>query len=587
MPKIVEKKAWYQMSDEEKAEYDAKVQAEVDASGGKLKKRRKRRKDAKTYEQVKAEIDAKEAAKEARKAAKRKPKFMPTAEAFNIMNYGLSAILETTRGLQKAFEKRAEREQKVEEEKKLDAARLLQRQKAKDEEKKLEEVGKKKGGAGGKIKEMAKKGGMRILTAIVAIIAGFLINNLPKIMKFLGKVMDVLKGFWKIAGPIFETLFNIISPIVEGLTKLVMGTVDSGDAEKQLQKNKSEMEEAEDSLKKTKEGLDENIENTKKEIDNTKKDLQKRANEGQTPEEIVKEKAGKEVKMKGETEKKENEVKQKNDTTEQKETLKKETKETQVVMTEKIEPQEEPKPKVVIEKAPESVEATGTLTVKMDEKVGVGDGKSAKKVVTPQGLGMDMYSKPITLGDDAAEGWKKVLKAAAEDGIDLTKAVVSSMRTPEQQEALMENEDGSTVIDPATPGTSEHVKGRALDIAVNTPEHEWMINNASKYGWKWQGVSDPFHFNFIGADGASASKKIDGKGLASKLMQKGKKMIDRATDIAMLGSRSGRTVVPVPINKIQSVSPPVSPPKEQTLPTSTESGTNLMDTMKTLNTSLT
>ena len=43
MPKIVEKKAWYQMSDEEKAEYDAKVQAEVDASGGKLKKRRKRR----------------------------------------------------------------------------------------------------------------------------------------------------------------------------------------------------------------------------------------------------------------------------------------------------------------------------------------------------------------------------------------------------------------------------------------------------------------------------------------------------------------------------------------------------------------
>ena len=70
-------------------------------------------------------------------------------------------------------------------------------------------------------------------------------------------------------------------------------------------------------------------------------------------------------------------------------------------------------------------------------------------------------------------------------------------------------------------------------------------------------------------------------------MQKGKKMIDRATDIAMLGSRSGRTVVPVPINKIQSVSPPVSPPKDQTLPTSTESGTNLMDTMKTLNTSLT
>ena len=577
MPKIVEKKAWYQMSDEEKAEYDAKVQAEVDASGGKLKKRRKRRKDAKSYEQVKAEIDAKEAAK----AAKKKPKFMPTAEAFNIMNYGLSAILETTRGLQKAFEKRAEREQKLDEEKKLDAARLLQRQKAKDEEKKLEEVGKKKGGAGGKIKEMAKKGGMRILTAIVAIIAGFLINQLPKIMKFLGKVMDVLKGFWKIAGPIFETLFNIISPIVEGLAKLVMGTVDSGDAEKQLQKNKSEMEEAEESLKNTKKGLEENIENTKKDIDDTKKDLQKRVDKGQTPEEIVKEKTGQEVKMKGESDKKEDKVKQKNDVKEKQETLKKETKEQQVVMKEEIQPQDEPKPKLVIESPPASVE--GTLTVKMDEKAGVGDGKSAKKVVTPQGLGMDMYSKPITLGDGAAEGWKKVLKAAAEDGIDLTKAVVSSTRTPEQQQTLMDNEDGSTVIDPATPGTSEHVKGRALDIAVNTPEHEWMINNASKYGWKWQGVSDPFHFNFIGADSAE-TKIANRRGGRDRRMQK---QIDREKDLKVLNSKSGRTVVPVPINKIQSVSPPVSPPKEQTLPTSTESGTNLMDTMKTLNTSLT
>ena len=577
MPKIVEKKAWYQMSDEEKAEYDAKVQAEVDASGGKLKKRRKRRKDAKSYEQVKAEIDAKEAAK----AAKKKPKFMPTAEAFNIMNYGLSAILETTRGLQKAFEKRAEREQKVEEEKKLDAARLLQRQKAKDEEKKLEEVGKKKGGAGGKIKEMAKKGGMRILTAIVAIIAGFLINNLPKIMKFLGKVMDVLKGFWKIAGPIFETLFNIISPIVEGLAKLVMGTVDSGEADKQLQKNKSEMEEAEESLKDTKKGLEENIDNTKKDIEDTKKDLQKRVDKGQTPEEIVKEKTGQEVKMKGESDKKEDKVKQKNDVKEKQETLKKETKEQQVVMKEEIQPQDEPKPKLVIESPPTSVE--GTLTVKMDEKAGVGDGKSAKKVVTPQGLGMDMYSKPITLGDGAAEGWKKVLKAAAEDGIDLTKAVVSSTRTPEQQQTLMDNEDGSTVIDPATPGTSEHVKGRALDIAVNTPEHEWMINNASKYGWKWEGVSDPFHFNFIGADSAE-TKIANRRGGRDRRMQK---QIDREKDLKVLNSKSGRTVVPVPINKIQSVSPPVSPPKEQTLPTSTESGTNLMDTMKTLNTSLT
>ena len=577
MPKIVEKKAWYQMSDEEKAEYDAKVQAEVDASGGKLKKRRKRRKDAKSYEQIKAEIDAKEAAK----AARKKPKFMPTAEAFNVMNYGLSAILETTRGLQKAFEKRAEREQKLDEEKKLDAARLLQRQKAKDEEKKLEEVGKKKGGAGGKIKEMAKKGGMRILTAIVAIIAGFLINNLPKIMKFLEKVMNVLKGFWKIAGPVFETLFNIISPIIEGLGKLLGGGNDADSLNKDLKKNKSEMEEAEDSLKDTKKGLDKNVDEAKAGIEDTKKDLESRTSKGQTAEEIVKEKTGEEHKVKRKEDKKEGDLKRDSDTTEKKENLKEETKETQEVMTDKIQPQEEQRPKLVIEKPPSTVE--GTLTVQMDEKAGVGDGKSAKKVVTPQGLGMDMYSKPITLGDDAAEGWKKVLKAAAEDGVDLTKAVVSSMRTPEQQQTLMDNEDGSTVIDPATPGTSEHVKGRALDIAVNTPEHEWMINNASKYGWKWQGVSDPFHFNFIGADSAE-TKIANRRGGRDRRMQK---QIDREKDLKVLNSKSGKTVIPVPINKIQPITPAIAPPKQESMPTSTESGTNIMDTMKTLNTSLT
>ena len=506
---------------------------------------------------------------------------MPTAEAFNIMNYGLSAILETTRGLQKAFEKRAEREQKLDEEKKLDAARLLQRQKAKDEEKKLEEVGKKKGGAGGKIKEMAKKGGMRILTAIVAIIAGFLINQLPNIMKFLEKVMNVLKGFWKIAGPVFETLFNIISPIIEGLGKLLGGGNDADSLNKDLKKNKSEMEEAEDSLKDTKKGLDKNVDEAKAGIEDTKKDLESRTSKGQTAEEIVKEKTGEEHKVKRKEDKKEGDLKRDSDTTEKKENLKEETKETQEVMTDKIQPQEEQRPKLVIEKPPSTVE--GTLTVQMDEKAGVGDGKSAKKVVTPQGLGMDMYSKPITLGDDAAEGWKKVLKAAAEDGVDLTKAVVSSMRTPEQQQTLMDNEDGSTVIDPATPGTSEHVKGRALDIAVNTPEHEWMINNASKYGWKWQGVSDPFHFNFIGADSAE-TKIANRRGGRDRRMQK---QIDREKDLKVLNSKSGKTVIPVPINKIQPITPAIAPPKQESMPTSTESGTNIMDTMKTLNTSLT
>ena len=71
MAKVVDKKLFYQMSDEEKMEYEAKVQAEIEASGGKLRRGRRRNKNAKSYEQIKAEIDAKEAAKQ----AKKKPKF--------------------------------------------------------------------------------------------------------------------------------------------------------------------------------------------------------------------------------------------------------------------------------------------------------------------------------------------------------------------------------------------------------------------------------------------------------------------------------------------------------------------------------
>ena len=66
------------------------------------------------------------------------------------------------------------------------------------------------------------------------------------------------------------------------------------------------------------------------------------------------------------------------------------------------------------------------------------------------------------------------------------------------------------------------------------------------------------------------------------------KSVDRATDVAMLGSKSGKTIVPVPINKIQPITPSAAGARsqEKTMQPSA-SGSNIMDTMKTLNTSLT
>lgn len=68
----------------------------------------------------------------------------------------------------------------------------------------------------------------------------------------------------------------------------------------------------------------------------------------------------------------------------------------------------------------------------------------------------------------------------------------------------------------ATPGTSNHGLGLAVDLggginSFGTPQHNWMIENASKYGWvnpSWaqQGGSkpEPWHWEFVGSTSGKA-----------------------------------------------------------------------------------
>tara|TARA_B100000927_G_scaffold291518_1_gene294165 strand:+ start:12742 stop:14478 length:1737 start_codon:yes stop_codon:yes gene_type:complete len=542
MAKVVDKKLFYQMSDEEKMEYEAKVQAEIEASGGKLRRGRRRNKNAKSYEQIKAEIDAKEAAKQ----AKKKPKFMPSNEAFNTINFGIQAIADTVKGLKKAFQSRAEREEKIEKEKKLDAARLLSRKKSEDAEKQLEQSTKKTKGTGA-VGKAFKKTGVRLLTAIVAIIAGFVINNLPKIMKFLEKVMVVLKKFFKYAYPLFDVIFKIVGNLFDGMADLALDT--SADSmQKDLKKNKTDLEKIEDDLKATKKGMDKNLENVEKNIDQTKEDLKSRTSKGQTAEEIVEEKSGEKVKMerKGEEDSKKSEELS---TEESGEVLKEEPKKVEEKAEKKEVEKSEP-PKVVMSKPPATIEEAA-LTVKVNaEEEGVnpavGDGVKKKKVVTPSGLGMDMYKRKIVLNPDAADGWKKVLEAAAKDGIDLTKSVTSSYRSPEKQEELIGKEDGKSVISPAPVSKSPHVQGWAIDIATGTDAHKWMLENSAKFGWSWQGENDPVHFDFMGGAQSDTNWLQPGK------MNWLKSNVASLKNMAMLTYKK-MTTIPVPINNLTEV----------------------------------
>ena len=110
----------------------------------------------------------------------------------------------------------------------------------------------------------------------------------------------------------------------------------------------------------------------------------------------------------------------------------------------------------------------------------------------------DMYGRPIVLNPSTMKAWKKVVNAAAKDGINLPMSVTSSYRSPEQQQALVDAAAAGdpAAINPAPVGQSPHGQGWAVDIDYYSKANEWMRDKGSKFGFKWQGEGDPVHFDF-------------------------------------------------------------------------------------------
>ena len=110
----------------------------------------------------------------------------------------------------------------------------------------------------------------------------------------------------------------------------------------------------------------------------------------------------------------------------------------------------------------------------------------------------DLYGRPIILNPSTMKAWKKAVNAAAKDGVDLPSSVTSSFRSPEQQQALLDAAAAGdrNVMTPAAVGQSPHGQGWAVDIDYYSKANEWMRNNGSKFGFKWQGEADPVHFDF-------------------------------------------------------------------------------------------
>ena len=132
----------------------------------------------------------------------------------------------------------------------------------------------------------------------------------------------------------------------------------------------------------------------------------------------------------------------------------------------------------------------------LGEKFKAGLDGIRKAIPVPRGNGRDMFGQKIDLNPATGSAWRKAVRAAARDGIDLPGAVTSAFRTNAEQASLIANEDDPSVITPAPVGMSPHQQGWSIDIADNTPANQWMRDNGNKFGFNWEGPKDPVHFDF-------------------------------------------------------------------------------------------
>lgn len=542
-------------------------------------------------------------------------RLIPVSDAFDIISFGVSAINETSQGIKNSFKDRLAQKQQVRADKKIQATKLLNAKKQADKEKSLEAQPKEsKGGSLGKnVKKTVGGIFQRVLAAAAAVFTGWLITKLPEFLKKITPVIEKITAIFQSVWKIWNTLTGGMDEINDASKNVVSALDNNKNIPKDSDKVLNEFNNIENDLKKTRDDMDKNLADTKEAIGKFANDRgdgdvplhdtdEKAHSSGEQPDKGLDLSGHKQLhkNMEGEVKKEEGQ----GDTNGAKP---------------KVEENKQVAP--IVKKEVETV--TKTITVKragsghvdmktgkayindaevtMDEymkfhnsslrdkvknygvtkevtvNVRKGDsGGEKKKIVTPSGLGMDMYSRKIILNPDAARGWQKVLRAAAEDGIDLTNAVTSSYRSPEKQREIIADPNSMT---PAPVDKSPHVQGWAVDLAAGTPEWEWLKKNGSKYGWRWNtDPNDPVHFDFMGGNPDNQHWIQPGK---NNWMQGNMKTGEK---VASLKKEGSKTIVPVPINKLQAAQ---SPPAKKNLdgggiPTTTSNGRNLVHSMKTI-----
>lgn len=119
-----------------------------------------------------------------------------------------------------------------------------------------------------------------------------------------------------------------------------------------------------------------------------------------------------------------------------------------------------------------------------------GNGRLPPEVLTPIGQGNHALWAP------AAAAWKDLIARAARVGITLR--VTDSYRTYDQQVQLAAQKGLSSQGGwAATPGTSNHGWGMAVDADVTDPRvNAWLRANAGSVGWVLATEREPWHYEY-------------------------------------------------------------------------------------------
>jgi hypothetical protein len=123
-------------------------------------------------------------------------------------------------------------------------------------------------------KAIASKGGFNPLKFVLMVFAGWLVNQLPKIVAGIKKFIEWAKPAFEMLGKWVKGIIDFFKWIGGGVSKLwtaITGSSDSADAEKKALEGKTK--ELEGTFKKQKEGFNELEKKAKKEEGSLKKDL--------------------------------------------------------------------------------------------------------------------------------------------------------------------------------------------------------------------------------------------------------------------------------------------------------------------------